>query len=114
MGWPATMQLTSHSQTWGVKAQLLLRSASYHFKHLHQRASANSWTHIRFCPARKYYGARGGCVILREGTAHGVWYVNGNTSESSHARKRCQESFRCITGSAKAKMRLCCACDATG
>jgi hypothetical protein len=27
MGWPATMQLTLHSQTWGVNAQLLLRCA---------------------------------------------------------------------------------------
>ena len=35
-----------------------------------------------------------------------VWYVNGNhTSESSHARKRYQESFR--RTSAKVKMRSC-------
>jgi hypothetical protein len=29
MGWLAIMRLASHSQTWGVNAQLLLRSASY-------------------------------------------------------------------------------------
>jgi hypothetical protein len=41
---------------------------------------------------------------------HMVWHVNGNhTSESSHARKRYQESFRRTGGSAKIKMRSCCA-----
>ena len=39
MGWLAIMQLTSHSQTWGVNAQLVLRPASYekseHFHKLH-------------------------------------------------------------------------------
>ena len=40
---------------------------------------------------------------------HMVWNVNGNhTSESSHARKRYQESFRPAGGSAKVKMRSCC------
>jgi hypothetical protein len=44
---------------------------------------------------------------------HMVWYVNGNyTSETSHARKRYQESFRRTAGSAKVKMRSCCAGDA--
>jgi hypothetical protein len=40
---------------------------------------------------------------------HMVWRVNGNhTSETSHARKRYQESFRRTGGSAKMKMRSCC------
>ena len=44
---------------------------------------------------------------------HMVWNVNGNhTSESSHARKRYQESFRPAGGSAKVKMRSCCSDDA--
>jgi hypothetical protein len=44
---------------------------------------------------------------------HMVWNVNGNhTSESSHARKRYQESFRRTAGYAKIKMRSCCAGDA--
>jgi hypothetical protein len=44
---------------------------------------------------------------------HMVWHVNGNhTSESSHVRKRYQELFRRTGGSAKVKMRLCCAGDA--
>ena len=38
-----------------------------------------------------------------------VWNVNGNhTSESPHARKRYQESFRRTGGSANMKMRSCC------
>jgi hypothetical protein len=37
MGWLAIMQLTSHSQTSGVNAQLLLRSASYEkSEHFHK------------------------------------------------------------------------------
>jgi hypothetical protein len=45
---------------------------------------------------------------------HMVWYVNGNhTSESSHARKRYQESFRRTAASAKVKMCSCCAGDAS-
>ena len=37
MGWLAIMQLTLHSQTWGVSAQLLLRSASHEkSQHLHK------------------------------------------------------------------------------
>lgn len=36
MGWPAIMPLMLHSQTWGVNAQLLLRSASHKkSQHLH-------------------------------------------------------------------------------
>jgi hypothetical protein len=44
---------------------------------------------------------------------HTVWHVNGNyTSETSHARKRYQESFRRTAGSAEVKMGSCCAGDA--
>src|ERR1700685_3214757 len=44
---------------------------------------------------------------------HMVWNVKGNhTSESSHAGKRYQESFRPAGGSAKVKMRSCCSDDA--